>query len=76
MGAYVVDAIRLQFQSLRFLTEFSANTSQRVFAYSSAPPPPALAFTPRKHFLSFKVTFFPFPYSLHSQQLELTYKIK
>ncbi|TKY44509.1 Thioredoxin 2 [Spatholobus suberectus] len=66
-----VDAIRLQFQALRFSfsTFFTtlpsapsgnSNSAKRLFsplAYSSsaAAPPPTLALAPRKHLLSFKV---------------------
>ncbi|XP_061368913.1 thioredoxin-like 2, chloroplastic [Gastrolobium bilobum] len=58
----LVDVIRLQFQPLRFSSSSffitlspppSANSAKRVF--SPAAPLPTLAFSPRKHFLSFKV---------------------
>ncbi|KAG5022500.1 hypothetical protein JHK85_018842 [Glycine max] len=60
-----VDVIRLQFQPFRFSSSsfftpspFSAKILFSPLAYSSSrPAPPAtLAFPPRKHFLSFKVS--------------------
>ena len=71
--------LRLQFRSssssssLFTTLPLPSNTLFSPFAYSSPapPPPPTLASAPRKHILSFKVTFQPFSYSLHSHSLTL-----
>lgn len=75
-----VDVIRLQFQPFRFSSSsfftpspFSAKILFSPLAYSSSrPAPPAtLAFPPRKHLLSFKVTSLSLLILMHSQLTNL-----